>query len=104
MQPWAEGHQGRDECGSKCEERGSGSIMESMELTVCDPIRNVCGQVHTVGEMARPTHGRGRGRRGRELPRAADLGTSDPKGGRKPVKRLINEATTTYRVGMDAGM
>jgi len=54
--------------------------------------------------MARPTRGRGRGRRGRELPHAADLGTSDPRHGRKLIERLINETATTYRVGMDAGI
>jgi len=54
--------------------------------------------------MARPTCGRGRGRRGRELPCATDSGTSEPRRGRKPLERLINEAATVYRVGMIAGI
>jgi len=54
--------------------------------------------------MARQTRGRGRSRRGRELPRAADPSTLEPRRGRKTVEQLINKAETTYRVGMNAGI
>jgi len=54
--------------------------------------------------MARLARGRGRGRRGRELPRAGDRGSSDPRRGRKLVERLINEAATTYKVRTDAAI
>jgi len=42
LHPCAEGHQGRDECGKKGEERGSGNIVGSLELNVFALIQNVC--------------------------------------------------------------
>lgn len=64
----------------------------------------MCEQAHTAEEMARPARGRGQGRRGRELPKAADPSTSELRHGRKLVERLISEAATAYRVGTDAGI
>lgn len=79
-------------------------MVEMLANVICKLTGMFFEQVSTIGDMARPARGRGRRKRGREEPRGADPGTSEPRRGIKPVERLIHEATIAYRVGTDTGI